>query len=68
MSGSLLLIDKNGPMDRFQYTVRLFKMQDDSYLFDNFESLFESAQIPNLNESLAEFEWIPAEVRRIMKY
>lgn len=50
-------------LQRFDYKVALFKLTDDSYLFDNFEELFEkhdpSTSCPNISGG----QWILNEVR-----
>lgn len=56
----VLLIDH---LNRFQYKVSLFKLSDDSYLFDNFEELFDSSATPLLNQTISEGHWILNEVQ-----
>lgn len=49
-------------VDRFEYKVSFFKLSNDSFLFDNFEELFEKDALSDMNQSISEGRWILDEV------
>lgn len=57
VTGTLFIKD----LQRFQYKVHIFKLQDDSYSFDHFEELFDKGDL--IEESISETEWKHNEVR-----
>lgn len=59
ISGCLLIREQR----RFRYKVQLFKLHDDSFLFERFRELFESEVPLNLNQSISEAAWVPNQVR-----